>query len=125
MNCFQIVFCIEFLINTILETALITLILDQKIQCLLSVDLIFSIFFPVHNLIYFLLQIFNLFLMIGLFCVAKYRYFGFLWLYILLKNRIRKYFIDKLEKKEEAPLLMVIKENQDENQEETRTIISV
>lgn len=121
MNCFQIVFCIEFLINTILETALITLILDQKIQCLLSVDLIFSIFFPVHNLIYFLLQIFNLFLMIGLFCVTKYRYFGFLWLYILLKNRIRKYFIDKLEKKEDKPLLMVM----EENQEETRTIISV
>lgn len=122
MNCFQIVFCIEFLINTILETALITLILDQKIQCLLYVDLIFSIFFPVHNIIFFLLQIFNFFLMIGLFCIAEYRYFGFLWLYILLKNRIRKYFIDKLEKKEEIPLLMVIIE---ENQEETRTIISV
>jgi len=63
--------------------------------------------------------------MIALFCVVEYRYFGFLWLYIILKNRIRKYFIDKLEKKEETPLLVVIKENQDENQEETRTIISV
>lgn len=117
MRCVKLFLCLEYIFSTVIETILLSYFTNIYLKTIGFVDILGSLLFPFHYSIFYILQIINCGVFIGLLCISSFRMYSLFWIYFIFKNSLR-FFLIKKDHVPKKDLLL-------DDLEETSTVLSV
>lgn len=115
----------EYVVCSIVESEFIYYLTNYYLQGILLIDILFSLLFHLNKYIYNIIQIMNYITFFVILFFNSIRPYCLFWLFIIFKNDFRKFLIDTISIKKNQPLLLDDENNNNFEENETRTVISV
>jgi hypothetical protein len=117
MKVLSIFLYFQYILSTLLESFIIYYISNYYLKGFVFIDILFSYMFTSSLSFFYILEIFDVCVLIGILCIDSIRIYCYFWIFFILKNLLLYILIEKTVVPKKDLLL--------DDLDETSTVLSV